>query len=89
MAEQLKDKIQKLSSINTDHSVAIIGWGEMEPNHSDLNPNMKKYWIARNSFGPEWGYDGDFYIARGNNEMGIEQEVFASQVALCASNSDT
>ena len=50
----------------------------MEPNNSDLNPIKKKYWIARNSFGPEWGYGGDFYIARGNNEMGIEQEVFAS-----------
>jgi hypothetical protein len=67
--------------------VAIIGWGEMEPNNSDLNPNTKKFWIARNSFGPDWGYDGDFHILRGNNEMGIEQEVFASQVVLCAGHS--
>jgi hypothetical protein len=47
----IKNEKYKLSNINTDHSVSIIGWGEMGANNNDLNPKIKKYWIARNSFG--------------------------------------
>eukprot|EP00701_Giardia_intestinalis_P001120 XP_001704944.1 Hypothetical protein GL50803_6369 [Giardia lamblia ATCC 50803] len=30
------------------------------------------YWIARNSWGEEWGENGYFKIIRGSNECGIE-----------------
>ncbi|CAB3254975.1 unnamed protein product [Arctia plantaginis] len=45
------------------HSVRIVGWGEQ---------NGDKYWLVANSWGPEWGENGYFRIARGVNESGIE-----------------
>lgn len=45
------------------HSVRMIGWGER---------NGDRYWIMANSWGPEWGENGYFRIARGEDESGIE-----------------
>ncbi|CAL8398141.1 tubulointerstitial nephritis antigen-like [Gadus morhua] len=50
------------------HSVRILGWGE----ERDYNGLPKKYWIAANSWGKNWGEDGYFRIARGENECEIE-----------------
>ena len=60
---------------NLDHSIAIIGWGK------DPASGMK-VWICRNSFGGDWGENGDFYIRRGQNDFGIESEVSAYSVSL-------
>jgi hypothetical protein len=30
------------------------------------------YWIVANSWNPDWGNKGYFYIKRGTNECGIE-----------------
>ena len=48
------------------HAIAIVGWGEQDG---------KKYWIIRNSWGPKWGRDGFFYMARGTNTCKIEENV--------------
>jgi C1A family cysteine protease len=45
----------------------MIGWGK------DKESNTK-YWIVRNSYGPNWGMNGDFYVKRGNNDFGMEVE---------------
>ncbi|KAM7384225.1 hypothetical protein PAMA_011523 [Pampus argenteus] len=50
------------------HSVRIIGWGE--DRHYD--GTSRKYWIAANSWGKNWGENGYFRIARGDNECEIE-----------------
>ncbi|XP_015203963.1 tubulointerstitial nephritis antigen-like [Lepisosteus oculatus] len=50
------------------HSVRITGWGE----ERDYNGQTRKYWIAANSWGRNWGEDGYFKIARGENECQIE-----------------
>jgi len=51
------------------HSVRIIGWG---------HDQSSKYWIVANSWGVEWGEDGYFRIARGENESEIEKFVLAA-----------
>lgn len=54
------------SDYNTlNHSVTIAGWGTID---------KKNYWIVRNSWGREWGYDGYFYIKAGENLLGIESD---------------
>jgi C1A family cysteine protease len=42
-----------------------------------------KYWIIRNSYGPNWGAKGDFLAERGVNFMNLESEATAYDAALC------
>lgn len=49
------------------HSVILLGWGS--------SPELGDYWIARNSWGKSWGKKGLFYIRRGNNTGGLEENV--------------
>lgn len=48
------------------HAVEIVGWGE---------ENGQKFWWIKNSWGKEWGLDGYFKFARGDNECEIEENV--------------
>ncbi|XP_026318251.1 uncharacterized peptidase C1-like protein F26E4.3 [Hyposmocoma kahamanoa] len=50
------------------HSVKIIGWGV---------ERGQKYWLVANSWGNNWGEDGYFRIARGNNECDIERSLIS------------
>lgn len=50
------------------HAVKIIGWGEEKE---------VKYWIIANSWGESWGEDGIVRMIRGEDDCGIEDEVFA------------
>lgn len=63
-----------------NHSVVIIGWGK------DKESNAK-YWIVRNSYGPNWGMQGDFYVKRGNNDFGMEVENYAFLPTMCTEDS--
>lgn len=47
------------------HSVRILGWGV------DQSSGLK-YWLADNSWGPEWGENGYFRIIRGDNHCNVE-----------------
>lgn len=48
------------------HAIEIVGWGEY---------NRKKFWWVKNSWGPEWGIDGYFKMARGVNTCKIEENI--------------
>lgn len=50
------------------HCVKILGWGV---------DNGAAYWIVANSWTATWGNQGYFWIARGSNECGIENDVVA------------
>jgi len=49
------------------HAIVIMGWGETS--------RGTKYWIVRNSWGPDWGDKGYFKIVRGKNMCEIEDNV--------------
>lgn len=47
---------------NIDHAVAIVGYGQV---------GFQRYWIVKNSWGPEWGVDGYFYLERDKGACGL------------------
>ena len=63
--------------MNLNHSVVIIGWG--------VDPDTgTKFWKVRNSYGKQWGLNGDFLVRRGENDFGIESETTAYDVRMCS-----
>jgi len=65
----------QMSYQQLDHTIFVVGWGV------DKKKN-EPYWIARNSYGDEWGMTGDFLVRRGRNDYGIESELSGYDVEL-------
>lgn len=58
----------------TNHIVLIVGYGFTE--------NNEAYWLVKNSWGPGFGLDGYFLIARGVDECAIESMAVAFDPVL-------
>ncbi|CAH0723352.1 unnamed protein product, partial [Brenthis ino] len=52
------------------HAIKIMGWGV---------ENGNKYWLVANSWNSDWGDNGFFKIARGEDECGIESSIIAGE----------
>uniref|UniRef100_A0A0G4F4T2 Peptidase C1A papain C-terminal domain-containing protein n=1 Tax=Chromera velia CCMP2878 TaxID=1169474 RepID=A0A0G4F4T2_9ALVE len=57
------------------HAVELVGYG---------TEGRTKYWLAKNSWGEEWGDGGYFKIVRGENHVGIEERVSGAYMAGAA-----
>ena len=55
------------------HAIRILGWGV---------ENGTPFWEVANSWNSDWGNQGYFRIARGNDECGIESGVVAGEPSL-------
>lgn len=64
------------SPAGLDHGVALVAFGE---------EGSKKYWVIKNSWGPEWGEDGYYRIVRGKGKCGMNRMVTS---AIVKSNKD-
>jgi len=50
------------------HAIKMLGWGV---------DNGVPYWLCANSWNPDWGNQGYFWIKRGVDECGIEDGIVA------------
>ena len=51
---------------STNHDILLIGWDDdYSPDHfvSGLRPSGKGAWKARNSWGSDWGINGEFWVS--------------------------
>ena len=60
-----------------NHSITILGWGT-DPQSG------QKYWIIRNSYGPNWGDHGDLLAERGTDFMALEGQSNTFSPVLCS-----
>ncbi|MBE3121052.1 MAG: PKD domain-containing protein [Thermoplasmata archaeon] len=73
---------------NINHQVVIVGWKD------DLSIPNGGYWIVKNSFSEEWGYDGYFNIEYGSlnidntdiNWVEYNQENYSNWVPVAQTN---
>ena len=63
-----------------DHAITIIGW------ETDKSTGIP-VWIVRNSYGDQWGMNGDFLVRRGQDGWGLESEISSFAVDRVSTSS--
>ena len=66
-ASRMPPDSDKSRGVAGGHAVKAHGWGV---------DNGTPYWIIQNSWGSDWGLSGFFWIARGTDECGIEDQMY-------------
>jgi hypothetical protein len=56
--------------------VLLIGWGEEKAGSGEVTP----FWTIQNSWGKDWGEEGNIRVIRGENESGVEFQAVSAQV---------
>jgi len=66
--------------VRVDHAVLLIGWGEEDvaDEHDKTKMVSTPFWTIQNSWGSEWGENGNIRVIRGENESGIEFQAVAA-----------
>lgn len=77
-AEWLTNGEERPEWEKVDHSVLLYGWGETE--------DGLKYWKLRNTWGPDWGENGDFRMKRGVDDSAIESLAEAADPIIVYKN---
>jgi len=63
----------------TNHAVVAVGWGVEKDTGT-------KYWLIKNTWGPNWGEHGYFRIRRGTDECAIESMASTFDLVLPPAN---
>ena len=59
---------KRCEQLDADHQVVFVGYGKK---------NGKNVWVLRNSWGNDWGANGNFYVEIGSDAYCIERYAFA------------
>ncbi|KAM9948884.1 hypothetical protein ACTFIT_010084 [Dictyostelium discoideum] len=59
------------SRTNLDHGVLVVGYGteNSQSQDSSSEPNHSNYWIAKNSWGNDWGINGYILMSKDRDNM--------------------
>jgi C1A family cysteine protease len=64
-------------SSGANHAVTIVGWNDSySKSNFTIPPSGNGAFIVRNSWGPEWGDSGYFYVSYYDKKIGRENAVF-------------
>lgn len=67
-------------TLGSNHAVAIVGWDDsFDRNYFSEIPPGDGAFIVKNSWGPDWGEDGYFYISYYDSNVGLENSVFTAE----------
>lgn len=69
------DSSAQVATQAINHVVVLVGWGVDKEKGT-------KYWILRNSWGDDWGLNGDFHVRRGRNDYAVESDMSGFEVEL-------